>query len=299
MKPVVASILCALMLAGCSTNPVTGRDQIVDLPAVQAHAQIGYVFSSGAQRIAATEACDPACQAQDKHFEAQVKRLGAQLEVAARNMSPHLYERMSSFRIEVVPDFGTATGSSASGQVVLGGSIARLEPADDVTAFLIAREMAHVIARHDEEDSGVRIFLSAISTLLPFTMIARFIASAVGSGALTGGWAEQQRREADEIAIALLVRSGRSVASVAKSLASGYKKDRLPEDEWATRFAESAGRVATVASSAPLYANFEDWLLIQSVRSIDRMSACNRAVSTGKDDAEMLARRNDCLSRPA
>ena len=299
MKPVVAFALCMLPLAGCTTNPVTGRDQIVDLPAVQTHAQIGYVLSSGVQRIAGSESCDPSCQAQDKYFEAQVRRLGEQLEAAARNMSPQTYERMASFRIEVAPDFGMATGSSASGQVVLGGGIARLEPADDMTAFLIAREMAHVIARHDEEDSGAKIFFSAISTLLPFTLVARFFASALGSGVLTGSWAGQQRREADEIAIALLVRSGRSVASVAKSLATGYKKERLPEGEWSTRFAESAERVAIVAASAPQYANFEDWLLHESVQSIERISACIRAAGTGKNQAEVLARRNECLARPA
>ena len=64
--------------------------------------------------------------------------------------------------------------------------------------------MARVIARHDEEDSGARIVFSALTALLPFTLIARVIASALGSGALMGSWAEQQRREADEIALALL-----------------------------------------------------------------------------------------------
>jgi Zn-dependent protease with chaperone function len=296
MRPVLAfAVLClGAGLAGCSTNPVTDREQIVALPVVQAHADIGYTLSSKAQRFSAPGACDHACRGQLRAFEAQVKRLGAQLEAAARNMSPELFERIPSFDIGVDQSLGTATGSSAGGRVVLGSGIAQLEPADDVTAFLLAREMGHVIARHDEEDSGARIVFSAVTALLPVTLIARFIASALGSNALMQTWAEQQRREADEIALALLVRTGRSVASVAHSLANGLKRDRLPESDWAVRYHESAGRVALVAQAAPQLADFDNWLLHQSVQSIERVQACMKAGSETRSEAEIQARRREC-----
>lgn len=244
-KPAAAVVL--VLLCGCSTNPITGRNQVVELPAVQEHADIGFAISTGAQRMAGGDSCDEACRQQDLQFDAQVKRLAMQLEAAARAMSPDLFERIGSFQVGVDPELGTSTASSAKGRIALGGGIARLEPSDDVTAFLIAREMAHVIARHDEEDSGARIVFSALTALLPYTLIARFIASTVGAGALTGSWAEQQRREADDIEVALLVRTGRSVAGVAKSLAGGLKRDRLPEGDWTIRYNESAERVASAA----------------------------------------------------
>jgi predicted Zn-dependent protease len=299
MRPVPAfAVLCLCTgLGGCSTNPVTGREQIVAVPAVQAHADIGYTLSSKAQRFSAPDACDHACRRQLRTFEAQVERLGAQLEAAARNMSPELFARIPSFDIGVDSTLGTATGSSAGGRIVLGSGIAQLEPADDVTAFLLAREMGHVIARHDEEDSGARIVFSAVTALLPVTLIARFIASALGSNALMQTWAEQQRREADEIALALLVRTGRSVASVAKSLASGLKKERLPEGDWAVRYHESANRVGLVARSAPQLADFDNWLLHQSVRSIERVQACMKAGSELRTEAEIQARRRECMGR--
>ncbi len=54
-------------------------------------------------------------------------------------MSPDIFERIAAFDIEVDSGLGTATGSSAGGRIVLGTGIARLEPVDDVTSFLLAR----------------------------------------------------------------------------------------------------------------------------------------------------------------
>jgi len=295
MKPPLACVLSSILLCGCATNPVTGRDQFVELPAVQAHADLGYAISSGARRLAVGESCEPLCRPQDDRFAAQVERLGVQLEVAARNMSPELFERIASFDISVSPDLGMASGSSAGGRIVLGGGIAQLEPSDDLTAFLLAREVAHVVARHDEENSGTRILFSALSTFLPFTLVTRFFASTLGSGALVVSWAEQQRREADEIALALLVRTGRSVASVAQGLAEGYDKARLAQDEWGMRFAESAGRIAIAAAASHQFADFDDPLMQESVQGVERIAACIRSLGVGKKPSEVLAWRRECL----
>ena len=249
------------MLAGCATNPVTGREQIVAVPAAQVHADIAFVLSSGARRITSALPCWPSCRDEEllAKFTAQVERVSAELETAARSLAPDAFTRIESFRVSVQAELGIATGSSASGRIALGSGLAHLEPADDVTAFLVAREMAHVIARHDEEDSGARIFSSALTTLVPgFSLVVKFLASAVGGGALMRTWAAEQRREADDIAVALLERAGRSAASVARSLAEGLKEDRVPNGDWATRFAESAARVALLAELPPRYADFGD-----------------------------------------
>lgn len=298
MKPAFAVALPLAVLWGCATNPVTGRDQIVALPAVQAHADLAFALSSGAQRAAAREPCGEACRGLRLRFSTQVERIGAELQVAARSMSPESFQRMESFSIGVDPDLGMSTGSSAGGRIMLGEGIAGLEPAEEVIAFLIAREMAHVIARHDEEDSGARIVFSALTTLLPFTLIARIIASTLGSGALVGSWAEEQRREADEIAVALLVRTGRSPVEVAQALDTGIRKDLLPEGEWAARYLESASRVTASAGTGPKYADFNQWLLQQSIRSIERLSACARSGIAGETQEAALARRRDCMGDP-
>ena len=259
---ITALLLGLALLSGCSTHPLTGRDQILALPAVQvAHADMGFALSTGAQSLAASQSCEQDCgSAEDlARFAGRVTTIGAQLEASARDMSPELFGRIDRFQIEVNDALGVGTGSSAGGRIALGSGLAGLEPTDTVLAFLIAREMAHVIARHAEENSGASMVFSALGMLLPgINVIARFVASTLGSSALKGSWATQQQREADEIAIALLERTGLSALSVARGLESGVKRARLPDDEWGARYFESTQRVALIAASPPRYAVFSD-----------------------------------------
>ena len=257
----LARLLAALaLLAGCSTNPLTGRDQILALPVVQAaHADVSFALSSGAAYEA--PACEPDCgSARDAaDFSGRVAAIAAKLELAARDMAPDLFERIEKFRIEVNDGPGVSTGSSAGGRIVLGTALARLAPSDAVIGFLVAREMAHVIARHAEENSGASIVFSALGMLLPgVNFIARFVAARLGSGVVTGSWAAQQQREADEIAISLLEHSGLPARIVALELKSGINRARLPVDEWGARYLASAQRAEAIAAFPARYAEIDN-----------------------------------------
>jgi predicted Zn-dependent protease len=123
-----------------------------------------------------------------------------------------------------------------------------------VIAFLVAREMAHVIARHAEEDSGASLVLSALGALLPgFNVVERFVATTLGGDALKGSWEAKQQLEADEIAIALLERTGVSALSIARSLQDEAKHEHLPDSEWGARYAESLRRATLIATTSPRY----------------------------------------------
>jgi Zn-dependent protease with chaperone function len=253
----LTGLLVALaLLPGCSTNPITGRDQILALPAVQAaHADVSFALSTGAQSIAVAPACEQDCGEDIARFANRVAAIGARLEASARGMAPDVFERIEKFQIQVNDAAGAGTGSSAGGRIVLGTGLAWLEPTDGVIAFLVAREMAHVIARHAEENSGASIVFSVLGMLLPgFNLIARFVATRAGSSALAESWAVQQQREADEIALALLEVSGLPVRIVALELDIGIKRSRLPDDEWGARYLESAQRAERIAALPPRYA---------------------------------------------
>jgi Zn-dependent protease with chaperone function len=259
----LTGLLAALaLLAGCSTNPITGREQILPLPAVQAaHANVSFALSSGPQGIGAAPACEQECASVEApaSFPGRVARIGVRLEASARDMAPDLFERIGKFQIEMNDAIGVGTGSSAGGRIVLGTGLAGLELTDTVIAFLIAREMAHVIARHAEEDSGASIVFSALGMLLPgVNFIARFVASRLGSSVLTGSWAALQQSEADEIAMGLLEQAGLRAGTVALELDIGINHARLPDGEWATRYLESARRAERIAASPPRYAAISD-----------------------------------------
>lgn len=257
MKPAVLLTGLALV-CGCSTHPLTGRDQILALPAVQiAYAEVGFAIATGARLLAAPSPCERDCDAPESpaRFTGRVETIGTQLETSARSMSPELFGRIERFQIEVSESLGVGTSSSAGGRIALGAELVMLEPSDAVIAFMLAREMAHVIARHAEENSGAVIVTSALGMLLPgIGAVARFVACTLASNALKGSWATQQRQEADEISVALLARSGHPVFSVARDLESVTKHARLPDNEWGARLIESAGRVALMAAARPRYA---------------------------------------------
>ncbi len=262
-------MLALLLLGGCATNPLTGRDQLLALPGVQvAYADLGFAISSGGQHAESLASCAPnhngeaqaigpgrACldAAEVARFGHQVDRLGAELEAAARDLAPNLFERINAFQIGVSKEIGVGTGSSAGGRIVLAPELAGLDPTDDVVAFLIAREMGHVIARHDEEDSGARLVFSVLSAFIPGgSMILKLVASTAGSGVLMNTWAQQQRREADEIALSLLDRTDRSARVVALNLRIGLIRERLPNGKWRDFFDESSERVALAAKVPPM-----------------------------------------------
>ena len=250
-------------IAGCTVNPITGRSQLIALPAAQAaHSDMGFNLATaqgltlsapcaGMQRITRAAGTMPwSCPdtAGTGKFALQVERLGAELAVQARLLAPALFTRISAFQIEVKSNVGAGTASSAGGRIILDAGLATLEPTDDVVAFLIAREMGNVIARHGEEDSGARIAFSAITAVIPAGgLLIKFAASMLGSQALKSTWAEGQRQEADELALALLDLSGRSSAVIALNLKIGLRLGQLPDGEWGRNFTQSIERVARMA----------------------------------------------------
>lgn len=257
-----ALLLSLALLAGCTTHPITGRDQMLGLPGVQvAYAEVDYALSTVAQSINASPSCEQDCSdAEDlPAFAARVKTIGAQLTAAANDAFPEQFKRIGGFTIRVKESIRVGTGSSASGRIALGSGLAALEPTDTVIAFLIAREMAHVIARHAEENSGASMVFSALGLFLPgINLIVRFVATTLGSGVMKSKWAMQQQREADEIALTLMEHIGVAPGSVARGLEYGVKRARLPANEWGAQYLESMQRVALIAGPPPRYAEFGD-----------------------------------------
>jgi len=256
-------ITAVAALAGCSVNPTTGRNQLIALPAAQiAHSDLGFTFSAASQGPAISIPCavaEPARQhtdntqwpcadaAQIHKFSLQVERLSTELAVQARLLAPALFTRISNFQVEVKSNVIAGTSSSAGGRIVLDAGLATLDPTDDVVAFLIAREMGNVIARHGEEDSGARIAFSAITALIPAGgLLVKFAASMLGSQALKSTWAEGQRQESDEVALALLDLCDRTPSMITLNLQIGMKRDSLPQGEWRTNFMRSIERVAAM-----------------------------------------------------
>lgn len=192
----------------------------------------------------ATPCAGAQCQV-DAGFERQVKRLGARLAEAAYASYPDLKDRVTAFKFTIADKSSAGTASDADGTIVVYRAVYRPGLDEDVLAFLIAREMGHVIARHHDEKSAATVVASlVVQLLMPATnlvgaaaLVAGTAASAVGAKAMSADGDPRKTREATDIAMALMTRQSWSTDEVRHAL-SGYATT-LADDSWGKSLRDS------------------------------------------------------------
>jgi hypothetical protein len=266
---VALAVLSGTLLGGCATG-------VHDVGApLSAPTPISVMHSEANARLlllvtpnAVDECLESTCY-ERQLFEDRVAKLGAELGQAAFATYPQLAERVPSFEFNVVDKSEPFTVSTAKGEVMVMRSVGAFAPDDETLAFLLAREMGHVIAMHHESNTGASIAISALSTLLlPVANVAKVIttiftgtsataaastasasvtaASFAGSRLVAEVYRPRQREAADDIAMRLLASRGMDSGTIAKSflrtepLMKGgrWVQDlRLSVDRLAIRFA--------------------------------------------------------------
>ncbi len=237
-----AALVCGLMLAGCSTSP-QGRKQITaPLPVSQAYSEADLRIKLATASTVATPCAGVECT-RNQLFDAQVQELGGRLAQAAFDLYPELIQRVSAFQFEVVEKAEPGMTSNAAGKIVVYRGVQELGLDEAGLAFLLAREMGHVIGRHHDENSATRVLLSvAVGVLFPAlhlfggttavaqqatqitsatsltTAAASTAASYVGSQAILAGLKPDQLSEADLVALGLLEKEGWHLHDVASVL---------------------------------------------------------------------------------
>ncbi len=181
-------------------------------------------------------------------FDKQVQRLGARLASSAYEIYPDLQQRVPIFHFVVAEKSQPGTTSDASGTIIVyrGSRNGKLD--EQVLAFLMAREMGHVVARHHDEKSAAGMLLSLVTQVfLPVVNVTRGIATLAGSAASVWGSdavtrdnLTAQGSEVDQIAFELLGRQGWTVADLADSL-SAYSQG-LVENSWADDLRSATAR---------------------------------------------------------
>lgn len=179
--------------------------------------------------------CSPEQCALNKAFDTQVQELGSHLAIAAYAMYPVLGARGSRFVFSVVDKKEPGMASNAAGKIVVFRGIQRLQLSEDALAFLIAREMGHVIGRHHDKNTSTKIIISVLASVL-FPVISIFTASNVvaqasnvtslvtgatsyvGSEVVLARVKPSQLKESDDIALQLLEAEGRDIRSVTSVL---------------------------------------------------------------------------------
>jgi hypothetical protein len=178
------------------------------------------------------------CQ-ENQAFDARVQLIGESLVKSAYALYPELKKTTPKFDFEVVDKKVLGTASNASGKIVLFRPIQQLDLDDNAVAFLIGREMGHVIAKHHKSNAKTKIFFTVLTgVLFPaatlisassaaaqattattlMTSAASTVTSFVGSEVALSRIKPGQLSEADNISLALLEYGGVSALDTAQSL---------------------------------------------------------------------------------
>ena len=181
----------------------------------------------------------------------QAQRLVPALEAAARGLHPGMMARIGNFDVYVAESNDVETRSSSTGKVALHAGLAPLQLTDDALAFVIAREMGHVLAGHQEDNSTASLVTSVVmNLLLPGSGLLKSALSMATSEAVSAAGGERQVREADEIAVRLLETAGYHMRDLRLSLALDASEERMGDGSWAKSFRTSV--TAILANARPV-----------------------------------------------
>lgn len=237
-----------LGIAGCATVPTENRARITDMPLASAHADIGFTLTTAQRRgmaCAETSICPNAAESEAAlRFARQVHRVAEVLQAGARQLYPDLAQRVprmvaGQFDVYVVDGDDAGSASSANGRIAVNAGLGARLPYDDWMAFVIAREMGHVIARHHEENSSAGMVTSVImNILIPGSGLMKGLVSAGGSKIASGSQRDVQTLEADAIALELLKAAGFRLRDIYLTLL--IEPLALDDGAWSKSFKDSS-----------------------------------------------------------
>ena len=257
-----------LGMSGCATAPNQARTRMLDTPLASTHADISFSMSTGARQYAVCEGESGCPTAADRdsgrRFVLQVERVAGALQAGAQRLLPDLAQRApglagGKFDVYVVEGDQPGSASSANGRIALTAALGARMPYDDWVAFVVAREMGHVIARHHEENSASGIVTSVLmNILIPGSSLLKSLLSAGGAEIAARSKQEVQALEADLIAQDLLQEAGFRMRDIYLTLLL----DPVPLDDgpWSTSFRNSSRnlivevRRSEVAERSPSFA---------------------------------------------
>lgn len=267
---------CAgLLLGGCASTSSDGtRTQYLapsGISTAYSEMELQAQVAMASDSACADKIGDKSCQAAVV-FRRQVQQIGSRLGRAARDMKVELGRPIPYFMLLVPTKSEQGTLSSAGGTIVVYDGVRELEFAEPLLAFLIAREMGHVLAAHHEENSATSLMMSAAVTLaLPMANLLRGAAAAAtttatattsaaataattaasvaGTRVLKSLYRPDQLREADLLALRLLNRAGWTPVQVADALDGAVSK--LREEGWMQELLASKQRLDQITMGPP------------------------------------------------
>lgn len=250
--PTLCVVAGCLGVAGCAVSPPATPRQLVDMPIASAYADATFTLNTLSWRKVLCAADEKECPAAGgERFSGQIRRVAGRLQEGAWVLYPDLDQQIPNvadgrFAIYAIDADGPGSSATADGRIALNSGLAAESPDDAWIAFVIAREMGHVIARHPEENSVLSLLASlALNVVVPGSGLIKTAISTAGSTLAASSKEAVQAREAETIALRLLKVSGYPLHDVARSLQNAPP---LPEDNsWVRSFRKSSDKLMAEA----------------------------------------------------
>lgn len=262
--PLLAGVLISAVLGGCATsNPREKAGGGVLSAASAMHSSfdmnVSLMFTADKRDCGDTE-CDAAA-----YFDQRVEAIGQRLAAATFEHYPELSKRFEKFEFVVADKYDSGTKSNGAGSIVVLRGVERLGLDDPSLAFVMAREMAHVVAGHHEDNMltsiAISIFAQLVMPVFNFARGAAAIASSspaastmltsaasmAGTQAIRANLRPGQLRQAEELGMEILVLSGYDAKAVVDSLHARVADFPLEED-WVLELRGSVSRIAKMAT---------------------------------------------------
>ena len=263
-RAAILLLACALF-GGCASTGSTGESMFAPTQISELYSQVSLrvklAFTPGERRDhfenPERECTGPSI------FERRVARIGARLAEAAYRSHPGLKERIPQFVFAISDKLDPGVASTAGGLIVVLQPVSEISLSDDALAFVIAREMGHVISRHHEQNTAASIAFSVAATVLaPALNIAKLLALAgsssgsaaavtqvtssaasfAGSQAVIASYGDRQRRTSDGVAMRLMPLAGFDVRAVPVGLLSECQQ--AEPTKWLRQLHESVAQIA-------------------------------------------------------
>jgi hypothetical protein len=206
--------------------------------------------------------------AENQAFDAKVQLIGESLAKSAYVLYPELKKNTPHFEFSVADKKVLGSASNAGGKVILFRGIQHLDLGEEAMAFIIAREMGHVIAHHHKSNVKTKMLFTVLTgVLFPavsiisassaaaqattattlMTSAASTVTSYVGSEVALSRIKPNQLTEADDISLALLEYQGLSKVEIAQSLAFIVEND--DSDGWERDLNQSIQYVSSLVGN--------------------------------------------------
>lgn len=269
------AVLCAFaFLGGCATPPGDGLTQsLVPAPLSAVYSDVNMqlklvTIPDELNRCTGTGWSAPG------GIEERVARLGPALAEATFRLYPETRGRIERFDFLIADKAEPGTLSNSSGRIVILRPVDALAPNDPALAFVMAREIGHVVAMHHDENTAASLIVSGLAQIfLPAANVARLISriflsgtaaasasasaaasasvtatSFLGSQAVVTAYQPKQRDESDAVAMNLVAQLGYDAPAVAVAFA--HVKRKPGATEWTSQLWASVDRLSAQTAVA-------------------------------------------------